>query len=196
MPLLPAGDITLLLRKLRTGDAETASLLLDLIYPELRRLARRQFRGEAGGHLLQPTALVHEAFIRLLQHRNHSWRDRAHFLGATARIMRRVLIEHARAQDTAKRNRQLRVSLDGHEIPAPVRSVDIVALDEALVDLERLSERQARVVEMRFFAGMTIEAIAVSLRLDKRTVDRDWAAARAWLRLRLQGPTPALRMPS
>jgi RNA polymerase sigma factor (TIGR02999 family) len=161
--------------------------LMTLIYPELRRLARRQFRAERSDHLLQPTALVNEAYLRLVSHEAHTWENRSHFYGAAAQLMRRILIDHARAQRARKRNGDYAaIPLEEVAVFSEEPSIDVLALDEALTDLEKLSPRQVRIVELRYFAGSSIPEIAETLGMNARTVDRDWAAARAWLRHRLR----------
>jgi RNA polymerase sigma factor (TIGR02999 family) len=181
-----AGDVTILLRQLNAGDRDALGRLTELIYPELRVLARRHFQHERAGHLLQPTALVNEAYVRLVAHHEHNWQSRAHFFGAASRLMRRILVDHARAQHARKRD-------SGNDVialeePAALTgdTVDLLALDEALDALEQRSSRQAHVVQLRYFGGLTVPEIAEALGMTPRTVDRDWAVARAWLRLRLQ----------
>jgi RNA polymerase sigma factor (TIGR02999 family) len=183
----PAGTVTVLLRQLQAGDRTKFDQLLELVYPDLRRLAGHHFRAESPGHVLQPTALVNEAYLRLVAHEDQSWESRAHFFGAAARLMRRILIEHARTMQTQKRGgREGTIPLEGIDIPSPQRPIDFLALDAALTALEALSSRQARIVELRFFAGMSVPEVAEAIGVDPRTVDRDWATARAWLRRRLQ----------
>lgn len=181
------GEITLLLRMFRGGDVDAASRLMALIYPELRRIAQVQFRRERADHDLQPTALVHEAFLRLVAHEHHTWENRGRFFAAAANVMRRILIEHARARRAQKR--------DGARTGIPFgdaltltceQSADLLDLDQALTELEQLSPRQARVVELRYFSGLSVPEIASALGLNPRSVDRDWATARAWLRNRLR----------
>jgi len=175
------GDVTVLLRRMQSGDRAALDLLMDLIYPELRRIAEALFRNESRERILQPTALVNEACLRLLSHQQHEWRNRAHFFGAAARLMHRVLVECARARLAEKRSAEC-VSLDELLGLGSRRSVELLALEDALAELARISERQARVVELRFFGGLTVEETAEALGLTSRTVDRDWAVARAWLR--------------
>lgn len=183
-----AGEVTRLLRGFRPGDDEAASRLMRLIYPELKRLARARLRGERAGHDLQPTALVHEAYLRLVAHECHGWESRAHFYAAAANVMRRVLIDHARSRRTRKRaGERVTLPLDGVLALSDERSAELLDLDAALSGLEQLSPRQARVVELRYFAGMSVPEVARALDVNPRSVDRDWAAARAWLRLRLGG---------
>lgn len=168
------------------GEAERAERLerlLDLLYPELRRMAARQMRRERAGHTLQPTALVHEAFLALVDEAGIDWQGRAHFLGVAARVMRRVLVDHARRRRALKRGGGLRhVTLDERlDAGAPNRLLDILTLDEALDRLAALDPRGARVVEMRVFAGLTAEEAAAVLGVSKRTADSDWTVARMWL---------------
>lgn len=157
---------------------------MDLIYPELRRIARTCFRGESRERVLQPTALVNEAYLRLVRHRDHHWRDRVHFFGAAAQLMRRILIEGARTRLAGKRKGET-VALEAALALSSQRSIALVALDDALTDLAAVCPRQAKIVEMRYFGGLTVEEAAGALSVTPRTVDRDWAVARAWLRRRL-----------
>jgi len=180
------GQVTLLLRQLGAGDRSALDRLIEAIYPELRKLARQHLRGERPGHLLQPTALVNEVYVRLVAHEQQSWANRSHFFGAAARLMRRILVDHARAERAAKRGGDhVALPLDVAEPILDGRPVDFVALDEALSELARVSTRQARIVELRYFAGLTVPEVGEALGMNPRTVNRDWAVARAWLRLRL-----------
>jgi RNA polymerase sigma factor (TIGR02999 family) len=181
-----SGEITTLLRRLKAGDPDTVARLMKLIYPELRGVARRHFRGERPGHIMQPTALVHEAYLRMMRHDDHSWANRAHFFGAASIVMRRILVEHARAQRARKRDPAQWTESPGGAARGGLQAVDLIALDDALTTLETLSPRQARIVELRYFGGLTVPEVAEALGVTGRTVDREWAAARAWLRLRLQ----------
>jgi RNA polymerase sigma factor (TIGR02999 family) len=186
LPGSPSDEITVLLRRAQSGDGSTLKALLELVYPELRALARAYFRRERPDHVLQPTALVNEAYLRLVAHEHHDWRNRAHFFGAAAQIMRRILVDYARAGRAQKRGGD-HVSLS--DIADPVadgRAVEILALDDALDELEKLSARQARIVELRYFGGLSVSETAEALGVNARTVDRDWAAARTWLRRRLR----------
>ena len=181
------GDVTIALRQVGAGQPDAFARLMALIYPHLRLLARSHFRHEPPGHVLQPTALVNEAYLRLVDHDDHKWENRAHFLGAASELMRRILVDHARAHRAKKRNGgQIAIPLDPEIVGPDEGVVDMIALDEALDALERLSARQARVVQLRYFGGLTMPEIAATLRTTVRTVDRDWATARAWLRVRLQ----------
>ena len=193
MSTAAATQVTGLLRDFRPGDDEAASRLVQLIYPELKKLAQGQFRHERPGHDLQPTALVHEAYLRLVAHEHHTWENRAHFYAAAATIMRRILIDHARSRQARKRGAQeSAVSLDealalGDAVAlGEEQSAELLELDEALSELERLSPRQARVVELRYFTGLSVPEVAQALGVNGRTVDRDWSTARAWLRTRLK----------
>ena len=180
-------QVTRLLREFRPGDAAAASRLMELIYPELKKLARARLRNERAGYDLQPTALVHEAYMRLVAHEHHTWENRAHFYAAAANTMRRILIDHARHRQAQKREgEQTMLSLDHALNLSQEQSVELLDLDEALSDLEKLSPRQARVVELRYFAGLSVPEVASALGVNPRTVDRDWAIARSWLRARLE----------
>ena len=181
------GEVTLLLRAWAGGDSDALERLIPLVYTNLRRLAGRQMRQEAVGHTLQPTALVNEAYLRLVGN-DASWQDRAHFFAVAARVMRRILVDAARARGADKRGGgavkvELNPSLDG----LPERGQDLIALDEALDALATLDERKARVVEMKFFAGLSVEETADILKISPRSVMRDWQLARAWLTRELAG---------
>lgn len=153
-----------------------------MVYDHLKRIAERELRRERADHTLSPTALVHEAYLKLVQLDRISWRGRAHFFGASAAVMRRVLISYARMTKAEKRGAGAeKVPLDNVVLAAQTRPGDVIALDEALKRLAQLDERQARVVECRFFAGMGVEDTAEALGLSPATVKRDWTAARAWL---------------
>jgi len=155
---------------------------MPVVYNELRRLAQRYMRNERPNHTLQPTALVHEAYLRLVGQRAVSWQGRAHFFGVAAQLMRRVLVDHARAQHAEKRGgNESRVELDEALAPSKEKTVELLALDEALNRLAKRDPRQARIVEMRFFGGLSEEETARVLDVSTRTVKRDWTVARAWL---------------
>jgi RNA polymerase sigma-70 factor (ECF subfamily) len=169
---------------LATGAPEA---LTTALYGELRRLAAGYLRREREGHTLQPTALVHEAYMRLLDQRQLVWQNRAQVLGIAAQLMRRVLVDHARARGRVKRAGLLtRVTFDGVDIAAE-RGVDLVALDDALRELARVDGQLSKIVELRYFGGLTVEEVAEVLETSPRSVDRAWATARAWLRRRLEG---------
>ena len=177
-------EITLLLQRLRRGDEGAADELLRVVYEELRRIARAYMGKEATGHTLQTTALIHEAWMRLADQSRVDWRDRTHFYGVAAQMMRRVLVDHARARLADKRGAgAAELSLDWVEIEAtPQKLEEILAVDEVLSRLRGFDQQQARIVEMRYFAGMTVGETATALGLSPRTVDREWALASAWLR--------------
>lgn len=178
----PSGDVTELLHAWSSGDPEALKKLLPLVYAELRRRASAQMRRERGGHTLQPTALVHEAFLKLVSQKGLTWQDRAHFFAVAARAMREVLVDHARKRDAEKRGgTQTRVSIEDVTLSTPPRSFDLLALDLALNRLATLDERQARLVELRLFTGLTIEEAAEALGCSHATVSRDWKHAEAWL---------------
>lgn len=164
------------------GDAAAAAELFPIVYEELRRLAASALRRERTDHTLQPTALVHEAFLRLAETPGASWESRAHFVAVAARVMRRVLVDHARGRNALKRgNGEIRVPIDDVDVPAVGQDVDLVALDDALARLAILDERQARIVELRFFGGLSVPETAALIGASERTVKRDWQVARAWL---------------
>jgi RNA polymerase sigma factor (TIGR02999 family) len=175
-------EITQLLVAWNQGDAAALEQLTPFVHRELHRLAKRYMAGERPGHLLQTTALVNEAYLRLIDWRNVEWQNRAHFFGLAAQIMRRILVDFARARDREKRGGDaLQVSLSEAAEVALERSADLVALDDALQALEKLDPRQARVVELRFFAGLSNEETAEALKVSVGTVRRDWSLAEAWL---------------
>jgi RNA polymerase sigma factor (TIGR02999 family) len=179
---LPAS-ITQLLIKWRGGDKAALDELARRIYGELRRLARYYLRQEHLGHTLQPSDLVHEAYIRLADEKDIDWQNRAHFFGIAAMRMRHILIEHARGRRAAKRGGgEYRLSLSKVDRQAEERDVNLLALDDALSRLEALDPQKSRIVELRYFAGLTIEETAEALGISPATVKRDWSMARAWLR--------------
>ncbi len=176
-------DVTRLLQRWQGGDQAALDELIRAVYPELRRLAARQLRGERAGHTLQSTALVHEVYLRLVDQRRVNWQNRAHFLAIAARLARRVLLDHARRRAAWKRGLGVRpIPLEEAEVAAPMTpETDLVALDAALGRLAALDSRQARIVELRFFGGLSIEETATVLELSTGTVKRDWLTARLWL---------------
>jgi RNA polymerase sigma factor (TIGR02999 family) len=178
-------EVTRLLVRLRAGDRSALDALLPLVYAELRKVAAGYLRNERAGHTLQPTALVHEAYLHLAGLHSIDWQNRAHFVGVAARLMRRVLVDHARARRAAKREGVLeRVTLD-EALAAGEADVDLIALDEALDRLESFDPRLCRVVELRYFGGLTNQEISEALGISTATVDRDRVAATAWLRKEL-----------
>jgi RNA polymerase sigma factor (TIGR02999 family) len=185
MPEPGASEATRLLVVLREGGArgeQATERLAELLYPELRRIAGRLMRGERRGHTLQPTAVVHEAFMRLVDAQTIEWQDRAHFLGIAARVMRRILIEHARRRGAAKRGGgDDRVTLDEAVVARTDSSVDVLDLDEVLTRFAEVDDRGAQVAELRIFGGLTVRETAEELGVSSRTVNGDWAVARLWL---------------
>jgi RNA polymerase sigma factor (TIGR02999 family) len=185
---MPA-EVTVLLRKWCEGDSGALDELAPLVYTELRRIARRYWSREASGHTLQGTALVHEAYLRLVEQKPINWQDRAHFFGIAARTMRRILIERGRRRTAEKRSggpTLVNLSRQAMDIAS---NVDFVLLDNALTELDAIDPRGARVVEMRFFAGFTEEEIATLLGISEPTVRRDWTIAKAWLFRKMNGTT-------
>ncbi len=175
------GEVTQLLRAIKTGDPTAAERLLPLVYGELHRLAAGYMRRERQDHTLQPTALIHEAYLRLAKD-DLEWQNREHFIGVAANVMRRVLVDSARAHRAEMRGGGLqRVDLDEGLAISAERSDEILSLDEALEKLARTSPRQARVVELRYFGGLSVEEIAGVLGIAPRSVKRDWSLARIWL---------------
>ena len=182
------GDVTRLLIEWKHGDAAALDRLLPLIYAELRRIASRHLRHERPGHTLQPTALVHEAYFKLVQAPELAWRDRAHFFAVAARVMHQVLVDHARAHQAEKRGGALRkVSIEEVAAPGVTADIDLLALEKALGRLGDLDPQQGRVVELRYFGGLTIEETAEVIGISPATVKREWMMARAWLRRELGG---------
>lgn len=183
-------DVTRLLLAWSEGDQEALDRLMSLVYDELHNLAVHYMRTESAGHTLQPTALIHEAFLQLVDQKRTVWRDRVQFYGVAALVMRRILLKHARHHRAAKRDRGPgpTLALDESLGLAREQAADVIALDEALRRLEALDPRQSRVVELRFFGGLTIEETAEALGTSTATVKREWRAARAWLEWQLGGP--------
>ena len=179
----PPSGVTELLRRWNLGDREAMDRLMPIVYDELRRLAAGYLKGERRDHTLQPTALVHEAYLRLVRQDRVEWQNRAHFFGIAARMMRRVLVDHARRRQAGKRDAGgFRLTLQVGEALEVSRDPELLELDEALVRLERLDVDQARVVELRFFGGLTVEETATVLGISTATVKREWRTARAFLR--------------
>ena len=176
------GDVTILLAELKKGDKEAASKLIPIVYDELRRLAGSYMRNERSDHTLQATALVHEAYLKLIEQRSVDWQSRAHFLGIAAQVMRRILLDHARGHLREKRGGGERaLPIEEALVFAPEQSLDLVKLDQALERLTKLDPRQGKIVELRFFGGLTVEQTAELLRISPKTVKRDWSVAKAWL---------------
>jgi len=178
-----SGDVTVLLAQLTKGNEEAGAKLIPLVYAELRRLAASYMRRERVDHTLQPTALVHEAYLKLVEQRSVDWQGRAHFFGIAAQVMRRILIDHARGYLRDKRGGgQKPVPIDEALVFAPEQSMELVKIDQALEQLTKLDPRQAKIVELRFFGGLTVEQTADVLGISEKTVKRDWSMAKAWLR--------------
>jgi RNA polymerase sigma factor (TIGR02999 family) len=177
-----AGDVTRLLEEIRGGNQRAESELVPLVYDELRRLAAHYMRQERPDHTLQATALVHEAYLRLVKQREVSWQSKAHFFAIAGGLMRRILVDHARAHSRRKRGgTQQRVSLDEAPLFPEGRSEELIDLDKALTRLAEEQPRQSQIVELRFFAGLSVDEIAALLKISGKTVKRDWSVARAWL---------------
>ena len=175
-------NVTELLIGWSKGDKEALDSLVPLVYDELRRQASRYLRHERVGHTLQTTALIHEAYLRLVDQKNVHWQNRAHFFGIAAQLMRRILVDHARTKKRAKRGgSNIRVSFNDATQMAQGQDLDIVALDEALERLAEIDEQQSRIVELRFFSGLTVDETAEVLGISPATVKRDWSMAKAWL---------------
>ena len=179
---IPADEVTLLLRAWGDGDSVALHRLAPVLHVELRRIARRYMANERKDHTLQPTALVNEAFLRLVDARGVRWQDRAHFFALSAQNMRRILVNYALARGATKRGGSVRrIALDEALVVSPERDEQIVELDAALERLAKLDDRKARIVEMRFFAGLSVEETAAVLKVSQQTVLRDWNLAKSWL---------------
>ena len=184
----PPGDVTRLLHAWRSGDRDALYNLAPLIYDDLRRLARRYIRNERANHTLEATALVHEVYLRLADKRHPHWQDRAHFYAVAAQLMRRILVDHARARNTAKRAPGFGAdSIDDVQPAASETSVDLVALDDALTRLGAFDPRKARIIELRFFGGLTINETAEVVGLSTASVITETRIAKSWLYARLVG---------
>ncbi|MGI8735441.1 MAG: ECF-type sigma factor [Pyrinomonadaceae bacterium] len=187
---MKSPNITNLLVAWNQGDQEALAQLTPLVYRELHRLAHGYLAGERRGHILQTTALVNEAFVRLIDWQQVEWQNRAHFFGVSATLMRHILVQFAREQNAAKRGGEgIQVSLSDAAGIGTRHDPDLVALDDALVTLEKLDPRQARVVELRFFGGLSLEEAAEVVRVSVSTVRRDWRMAQAWLHQQLNATT-------
>jgi RNA polymerase sigma-70 factor, ECF subfamily len=174
------ADVTMVLEKLRAGQADAGRDLLPLLYDQLHSMAMREFRGQRKDHTLQPTVLVHEAFLKLVG-KPADLKDRGHFFAVAAMAMRQILVNHARAKNTQKRGSGERPTFLHEEAVGASESIDVLDLNEALEKLKEIDERKHKVVELRFFAGLTVEEIAQVLDLSKTTIESEWRAARAWL---------------
>jgi RNA polymerase sigma factor (TIGR02999 family) len=184
----PPDGITELLIDWGQGDQLALEKLMPLVYDELRRLANNYLRREPAGHTLQPTALVNEAYLKLVGQRKVNWQNRAHFFAISAKLMRRILVDHARQRQAAKRggSDQQRLSITSAETIVKQPAIDLLALNEALDELAEMDPQQGRIVELRFFGGLSIEETAEVLSISHATVERDWKLARAWLRRQLE----------
>jgi RNA polymerase sigma factor (TIGR02999 family) len=180
-------DVSAILQAWTEGDHGALDRLTPLVYDELRRLARRYMRGERPGHSLRPTALVNEAYTRLVDYRRMRWQDRAHFFAVSAQLMRRILVEHARRHNLRRGGGVPHVSLEEAAVAVGAEDTDLVALDDAMNSLARIDPRKVQVVEMRFFGGLSIQETAEVLKISPITVKRDWRAARIWLYRELTG---------
>ncbi len=181
-PASSPGEVTRLLLAWGRGDAKALEELIPLVYDEMRRLAERHLSRERAGHTLQPTAVVHEAYLRLVDQKHVTWKNRGHFFAVAAQAMRRLLVDHARRRDAAKRGgTPARIPLEDADPAAPTRSLDVVALDRALEKLAALDATQAKVVELRYFGGLTLDETAEILGTSPSTVGRAFRLAKAWL---------------
>ena len=181
-----SNDVTELLRQWQAGNSDALERLLPLVYEELRRVARARLRQEQPGHTLQATALVHEAYLRLVGSHDHTPQNRTHLFAMAARLMREILVDHARRKAAGKRGGTATMIALDESVPAPeIATIDILALDEALSELHDLDPRLCRVVELRFFAGLNINETAQTLQVSTATVERDWTISKAWLHQRL-----------
>ncbi len=185
----PPGDVSAILRAWTDGDQGALDRLTPIVYAELRRLARRYLRQERQGHSLQTAALVNEAYIRLIDYKRMQWQNRAHFFAVSAQLMRRILVDHARRRNLKRGAGVPHVSLEDAAVVSDESATDLLALDEALDALSRLDPRKVRVVEMRFFGGLSVEETANVLNVSAITVMRDWSSAKAWLYRELTGRT-------
>lgn len=183
-------EITQLLANWSAGESDAAAHLMPAVYAELRRLARQYLQRERGDHTLQPTALVHEAYLRLAGQKEMQWQNRAQFYAVSSRLMRRILVDHARAHLAEKRGGGAeKIELDEADLRPEERPANLLALDDALAQLATIDVRKSRVVELRFFGGLTVEQTAEALELNAATVRRDWTFAKAWLHRVLRDPS-------
>jgi RNA polymerase sigma-70 factor (ECF subfamily) len=183
----PRGEVSTLLRAWSDGDQRALDRLTPIVYGELRRLARNYMKRERAGHSLQTTALVNEAYLRLVDYKRMHWQDRAHFFAVSAQAMRRILVDHARRRNVKRGADVEHVSLDAAAVLCPDRSTDFVSLDDALTALAEVAPRKARVVELRFFGGLSVDETAELLHVSSITVMREWKTAKAWLYRELTG---------
>jgi RNA polymerase sigma factor (TIGR02999 family) len=192
----PSQAVSELLVKWKAGDQQALDRLVPLLYKELREIARAHLQRERAGHTLQSAALVHEAYLRLLDQKPFDTENRMHFLAVASRLMRQILVDYARSHGAAKRGADLKVELDAAIAAAPERDIDVIALDDALAQLAQLDEQQGRIVEMRFFGGLSVEEIGEVLGISRSTVKREWNVAKAWLSRQIKrgehGEAPAM----
>lgn len=182
-----SSDISILLSRFSAGDEEAGKQLMPLVYKELKLLARSYMRRERCDHTLQTTALVHEAYLKLMKQKEVDWQGRSHFFGIAAQLMRRILIDHARGHLRGKRGADQQIlPLDDAIVYSPQRSQELLRLDEALDRLSKLDPRQGRIVELRFYGGLSVEETAEFLKISSKTVKRDWSVAKAWLHAELR----------
>jgi RNA polymerase sigma factor (TIGR02999 family) len=181
MPIDDSGQVTELLHRWKQGDEKAVDALVPVVYKELRRLAHYHLQSERPDHTLQSTALVHEAYIRLLGAEPVALEDRAHFIAVASRLMRQILVDYARSRRANKRDGGCRIALEDLAAQPVTRDSDLLALDSALDELSRIDERQGKIVEMKFFGGLSAPEISQVLGISRATVDRDWATARVWL---------------
>ena len=192
MARLSPTDLPPLLRDWGEGDQQALDELIPIVYRELRRLAEHYLRQERPDHTLQPTALVHEAYLRLVDQRGVAWQNPAHFFGVAAQLMRRILVDYARRRRAAKRGAAApKITLERVAAASEGRAEDVLALDEALSRLARLDPRQARIVELRYFSGLTVDDTAEILGISPATVKREWSVARAWLSREIRDGNPS-----
>jgi RNA polymerase sigma factor (TIGR02999 family) len=185
-------QLTGLLQRLTAGDAGAAAQVVPLIYQELRQLAAHYMAQERSSHMLRPTALVHEAYLRLVDQRQTNWRNRSHFYGAAAQVMRRILVDHARARQAEKRGGDATpLCLDEAVAFSDGQPQELIQLDEALGRLAHMNSRHSRIIELRFFAGLTVEETAEVMGISPKTVKRDWSVARAWLHREIRSRSDA-----
>jgi RNA polymerase sigma-70 factor (ECF subfamily) len=191
MRTLTQDEVTRLLVDWGNGDKEALDKLVPIVYQELRRLARYYMRRERAGHTLETTALVNEAYMRLINYKRMQWQDRAHFFAIAAREIRRILVDHARGRNYQKRGGGARkVSLDEAAAVSEEKAADLIALDDALTGLKEIDEQKSRIVELRYFAGLSVEETAAVLRVSASTVEREWRSAKAWLYRAITGGGP------
>ena len=183
------GEITALLKRVSAGDKKASDVLITVVYQELRRMARRFMGREQDGHTLQPTALVHEVYLKLVNQNDVDWQNRGHFFAIASQQMRRILVDHARGKNADRRGGQaVQVSLDEARVASAPPNLDVLLLDQALGELESMEPRAAKVVELRYFGGYTDKEVVEALGVSLATVRRDWEFARCWLFDRLKGP--------